>query len=788
MTHLPFNPMCIYSRDAKLRAAAAKRKDPALSRRPENFGDVTYLDHTVLNEEEKGDEDESNGLMIMDWATDFEWMDPLQSKSTKEAVRAIKYYEGTKGTLKQLYSDCAPELKAAAAKLELVHATSTPYRPKSNTRVELRIQHHTRCARAALLASGLPHRFWPHAVRHCCTSRNVSRRPDGSSTPWELRHGEKFKGKMIPFGAAVTYLRPDKGQRKGAAKKLKYDPSGSKGVFLGWHMAPGIQFRGDYLIADLDSFLNDQSEIVIYRVRNVREHESVNFPIRIAADRAYADALRDRERAALDAERDKRQPGEADVEICDGDAVAETVGEGGDDVVSAPLPDQPSDQQAILAPEADDHHDDQEERPSSSTDPPPPPLIRWQPRRGAGRPDYIEPYMWRRIQYKDRTRIAEEHRRAQAAEHADADVGAESKDGSALFARALSASGGAQATFMIEVCTDKNSMLGIVGEEQSRKVHRITEIDDFRRPSTLNRALAEVDKFLGADLWISLPCTPWSQWQRLNMRKCSPATRARILRERADGIKMIKHALTLARKVRQNGGYVAMEWPRFCSGWARGEVRKLLRDMTLTKANFHGCAVGLESKTGKPLLKPWTVATDSPELEEALNGAQCTRDHTHLSIEGAETGRSAHYPRMMCEMIHNAFKKQHENQKEQGKDYEDDALNKALVSINYKQTDHDQRHVLPELPVPPALAALRPPTLTGGGVGSGGLSPSSNLSSEVWAGGGNAPCTPFGGGCEFADCEVDELGCMKHLSPSVQSTSSNDCNHRDRAATPPTPL
>ena len=57
MTHLPFNPMCIYCRDAKLRAAAAKRKDPALSRRPENFGDVTYIDHTVLNEEEKGDED-----------------------------------------------------------------------------------------------------------------------------------------------------------------------------------------------------------------------------------------------------------------------------------------------------------------------------------------------------------------------------------------------------------------------------------------------------------------------------------------------------------------------------------------------------------------------------------------------------------------------------------------------------------------------------------------------------------------------------------------------------------
>lgn len=65
------------------------------------------------------------------------------------------------------------------------------------------------------------------------------------------RHGAEFPGQLIPFGAGVFFLpAPTKGMNSKAAPKLSY------GVFLGYRLAPGGRWNGEYVVADLVDFAN----------------------------------------------------------------------------------------------------------------------------------------------------------------------------------------------------------------------------------------------------------------------------------------------------------------------------------------------------------------------------------------------------------------------------------------------------------------------------------------------------------------------------------------------------
>ena len=81
----------------------------------------------------------------------------------------------------------------------------------------------------------------------------------------------------------------------------------------------------------------------------------------------------------------------------------------------------------------------------------------------------------------------------------------------------------------------------------------------------------------------------------------------------------------------------------------------MLTDLKLIPVDVDGSRVGVKTKSGEPILKPWRIAVSSPHLEHALQGLRCEGGHTHAPCAGAETARSAYYPEQLCNAIHDGL-------------------------------------------------------------------------------------------------------------------------------------
>ena len=143
------------------------------------------------------------------------------------------------------YSDYAPELKSAASNEMMLHLASTPNRPQSNGVIERFIQLVIDGGRCLLHQSGLPLRYWTLAARALCHGRNVSPAAFHGETPWKAKHGEKFQGRLIPFGSKVTFKPP-------VPKGAKFAPRNEHGILAGYYLQPGGQWKGEYLVISFD--------------------------------------------------------------------------------------------------------------------------------------------------------------------------------------------------------------------------------------------------------------------------------------------------------------------------------------------------------------------------------------------------------------------------------------------------------------------------------------------------------------------------------------------------------
>ena len=112
-----------------------------------------------------------------------------------------------------MYSDNAPELKSACASELMLHLSSTPNRPKSNSIVERFIQLIVEGTRCLLYQSGLPPRYWSLAARAFCLGRNTTLPAHHKATPWAAKNGSEFGGKLMPFGCKVKFRPAEKKDR-----------------------------------------------------------------------------------------------------------------------------------------------------------------------------------------------------------------------------------------------------------------------------------------------------------------------------------------------------------------------------------------------------------------------------------------------------------------------------------------------------------------------------------------------------------------------------------------------
>ena len=72
------------------------------------------------------------------------------------------------------------------------------------------------------------------------------------------------------------------------------------------------------------------------------------------------------------------------------------------------------------------------------------------------------------------------------------------------------------------------------------------------------------------------------------------------------------------------------------------------KDLSLVPVDVDGCSVGVKSKKGEPILKPWRFAVSSVHMRRALAGLRCEGGHSHVPCAGGETSRTAYYPEQRC--------------------------------------------------------------------------------------------------------------------------------------------
>ena len=655
--HLPKRADCPICVEAKAKMQPARRRDPALKEKPEGWGHTLHADHLCASDFGLTAGDLKLGLTLLDIGTSYGDMIVVRSKATNDTVMALREFYGDQPAF-FFHSDNAPELKAASDQELMVHVASTPHRPESNGVIERFNQLLIDGARCLLLQSGLPARYWHYACRAFLLARNSALKSKDGKTPWERRHEQQFPGKQIPFGSKVIYRLP---RHEGG----KFDPRGSEGVFLGCHLHPGGRFVGDYLVLSLDHLLSDDApRATVHRVKGVsRPPGPTTYPLREARiamrkDKA-ADLFNDDMFDDLEEEEDIEENEMDDIEQ---DSQPPALEDGAD--AGGP---NPADGGLMRVPRASRIYIPRVGPPPPPTKAKPPPsfqdtmrikFIQKNPKRVGSRSHELYEA------YKTAKTVGEALEKGASKGHLRYDIsrGHAKLEGDIAIVcfgpsrTPCSASSEdpdfAVAAPLLEGWCAKDSELGKVGNEMGRNVFRYTEEDDLSKASTIRDAFKTIRDHPGCHLHGSLPCTPWSQWQRLNFTKADPEGREKIMRAREQSLEWVATFHRMARSVVARGGSASFEWPRWCAGWDQPLVQQMVNELKMILIDVDGCAVGLTNADGQPILKPWRIAVTSELLANSLGGLRCDKTHEHASCAGRETARTAFYPVDLCRAIH----------------------------------------------------------------------------------------------------------------------------------------
>ena len=146
----------------------------------------------------------------------------------------------------------------------------------------------------------------------------------------------------------------------------------------------------------------------------------------------------------------------------------------------------------------------------------------------------------------------------------------------------------------------------------------------------------------------SLPCTFWSQWQRINHYK-NPPSQSDIDHQ----IRLLRHFIEIAEAILASGGHISFEWPRHCSGWCRPELIEFIAKHNLYTVNVDGCACGMTDSHGDPILKQWRFITSSERQAKSLSALRCEHpeDFRHAEISGSTTKSTERYPPKLCHTL-----------------------------------------------------------------------------------------------------------------------------------------
>eukprot|EP00435_Cladocopium_sp_Y103_P033668 s1073_g8.t1 len=211
---------------------------------------------------------------------------------------------------------------------------------------------------------------------------------------------------------------------------------------------------------------------------------------------------------------------------------------------------------------------------------------------------------------------------------------------------------------MFEFCCSDDSMLGKVNESRDIPHIRLTEKSSNMADSDEIESLLKVQElFPGHDLWGSIPCGPWSPWQKMSVARFGKGYQKKLDKKRKKSMKLLNNFIRCAEKTLELGGHISFDWPKPSEGWKIPKSLEFIKKHNLLVAEPEGCALGLVDANGDPHLKRWRVVTSSYLVARNLDVYKCTHDHDfkHSQLEGSKTSKSAYYPEAMCQCISNSL-------------------------------------------------------------------------------------------------------------------------------------
>ena len=276
--HFQKDRNCEICQRTKITIAACRRRIGGAVPRAENFGDLITTDHKILSESCESRNNHRYAIVVQDLATQWIQSYPCKTKTSQETQGSLQKFLEPERKPKVIYTDNSLEFGKACEDLSWNHCTSTPHRSETNGIAERAVRRVKEGTSAVLLQSGLDENWWGDSMECYTYLRNVTDLLSDGKTPYERRFGQPFEGSIIPFGSLVEYHpRTAKDQSRIPQFGKKVLP----GLFLGYVLYAGANWKGDVLFADLEELETmDASEIYSNRLnaKEVIQGEFI-FPI-----------------------------------------------------------------------------------------------------------------------------------------------------------------------------------------------------------------------------------------------------------------------------------------------------------------------------------------------------------------------------------------------------------------------------------------------------------------------------------------------------------------------------
>ena len=637
---------------------------------------------------------------------------PLSKRTAEAHARNFRHFLGLRGaeltTRTFIKMDEAGELEQAAHAVGMVPETSLPNRWPHNASLERDVREEKECCRTIHLQSGLPYEYHTYSYPYACLSMSFDKPAiaDPEKTQWEALTKSKFDGMRLCFGQLVYY-------RKKSQTKRTLEPNMSPGLFMGWRIDPGFRYRNVVRVLDYQEYRTrggnaavdaPEAEIFVpegdpvfpvgfsrhqalirgdnpddlklpeYALRDVPfpKEGGIASPstpgpksrsVYITVDRIlkwketpgckgctghsriHTDACRDRFAKLVErekeAEREKKAPvvsDTSDVEAADKDLEAHGFIFRGEEI-SDDIPEHLSPEDRELARKlfVEGELPDIPE-PSAAAEPAvkvsgvailPQSVSTCSDLCKESLPVFGCPALGKKPHNRD-------NRRSRKAAKKTTKPGPKST--------------------MFEFACSSDSQMGFTNEEYSINHVRLSkdriDLGDELQCDQLDYQIDSAAETAPPHLWASIPCTSGSPWQYINCKKGGPKFVRKLALQIRESKRLFQSFTKRAERVLSHGGTVTFEWPRPCTGWKRPDVVAFFDSHPqFTRVDFDGCAVGLTSRDGLPIKKPWRLMTTSTRIVENFQDKRCRCQQSHARCEGAETTRSAMYPPAMTHLI-----------------------------------------------------------------------------------------------------------------------------------------